>query len=82
MVDLSHQNNPPEVNIIDFGLAKQQKDSDTKKCVGSFDYMAPEVLAGQGSQIASDIYSLGCILIRIFAEKSALNRKEDNYLIK
>lgn len=76
MVDLSHQNNPPEVNIIDFGLAKQQKDSDTKKCAGSFYYMAPEVLAGQGSQIASDIYSLGCILIRIFAEKSALNRKK------
>lgn len=77
MVDLSDQVALPEVNMIDFGLAKAQKDSDKRMHVGSFGYMAPEILVGQGSQTASDIYSLGCILIRIFAEKNRLNKEEE-----
>jgi serine/threonine protein kinase len=52
-----------EIRIGDFGVAFLPGDSDStselKNAVGTFDYMAPEVLEGTEYTTKSDIYSLG-----------------------
>jgi len=48
------------VKILDFGLAKQMKDSSmTHQGWGTPAFMAPELFYGERSTVASDIYALG-----------------------
>jgi serine/threonine protein kinase len=55
--------NDKEIRIADFGLALLPGDDvaldDLRKGVGSFDYLAPEVLDGVRYDTLSDLYSLG-----------------------
>lgn len=55
--------NDKEIRIADFGLALLPGDEvaldDLRKGVGSFDYLAPEVLDGVRYDTLSDLYSLG-----------------------
>jgi serine/threonine-protein kinase len=55
--------NEQEIRIADFGLALLPGDEvaldDLRKGVGSFDYLAPEVLEGVRYDTLSDLYSLG-----------------------
>ncbi len=58
-----------QVKICDFGLALDSA-SDTRLTaqgvlVGTPEYMAPEVVRGETSTPASDIYSLGCLLMEL-----------------
>jgi hypothetical protein len=51
--------------VCDFGLALYDEGTDQEgrlRCVGTPNYIAPEVAQGKGAAPASDIYSLGCTL--------------------
>jgi hypothetical protein len=52
--------------LTDFGLVKRIAGSGdltrSGELVGTLDYVAPEQIAGKGSDARSDIYSLGCLL--------------------
>ncbi|CAI2380583.1 unnamed protein product [Moneuplotes crassus] len=52
------------VKLIDFGFAKQLQDdtSKTKTKCGTINYLSPEVIRGVGSDLRSDIWSLGVLL--------------------
>lgn len=63
---------PGRVLITDFGISRDQRIADqttTELSVGgSMGYMPPEVLDGQPNNPAhSDIYSLGCVFLRILS---------------
>jgi serine/threonine protein kinase len=50
--------------VMDFGLAPDESDgrlTQTGKLLGTWDYMAPEILDGGHPSIASDIYALGVL---------------------
>lgn len=50
--------------LCDFGLAAidSPEDPQRMKCVGTPNFISPEVARGKGATAASDIYSLGCTL--------------------
>ncbi len=56
-----------EVKILDFGIARaeqMERAAQTQEvALGSLYYMAPEVLAGKGASLASDIYALGVTFV-------------------
>jgi serine/threonine-protein kinase len=50
--------------LTDFGLAKGPAYTVLTKpgqVVGTLDYLAPEIIKGEGAQPASDLYALGCV---------------------
>jgi formylglycine-generating enzyme required for sulfatase activity len=53
--------------LVDFGLARVVQDRDVVVggLVGTPDYMAPEVWAGQAPSRRSDVYSLGAVLFEL-----------------
>ncbi|MEW2398037.1 protein kinase [Streptomyces sp. NPDC046862] len=56
--------------ITDFGIARFADDdahtlTATGKIVGTADYLAPERALGRAAQLASDVYSLGCVLYEL-----------------
>lgn len=57
----------PHACLIDFGLARRLDvpTSDTRLISGTPDYLAPELVAGGCSTIASDIYAAGVILYEL-----------------
>jgi serine/threonine protein kinase len=54
------------VKIIDLGLAHSRSEhGDGRNLSGTPEYMAPEVISGEGATIRSDIYSVGVILYEL-----------------
>lgn len=60
-----------KIKLFDFGLARRQKSSSSSSCdddddegeiIGTFRYMAPEAMAGNGGTYACDVYSFGILL--------------------
>jgi serine/threonine-protein kinase len=52
--------------VSDFGLAKDSQASNLTRpgqALGSLDYMSPEQIRGEEVSPATDVYSLGCVLI-------------------
>ncbi|RYF09848.1 MAG: serine/threonine-protein kinase, partial [Deltaproteobacteria bacterium] len=49
--------------LTDFGLASTY--ADPTRAIGTITYMAPELLRGQGTSVASDTWSLGASLYRM-----------------
>ena len=61
---------PPEVKIIDFGLAKishLEGMTATGMILGTPDYMAPEQVRGQEADVRSDVYALGATAYAVLA---------------
>ena len=55
------------VKIGDFGLAKNIYDLNYDE-VGTFSYIAPEILAGNNYDFKADLYSIGIIILEVFSE--------------
>lgn len=55
------------VRLADFGLAKEHMYENTKtsSMCGSAEYIAPEVLLGEGYTKAADLWSLGCLVFEL-----------------
>lgn len=59
-----------EVKLLDFGLAKlyeRAHSDDEHLTAGTLAYMAPEILAGVGGDVTSDLYAAGMMAYEIFA---------------
>ncbi len=77
MVTRSSQDQQPVVKILDFGLARFEREiidgtrlTQLGKIVGTVDYIAPEQAANpQTADIRADIYSLGCSLFYLLTGK-------------
>jgi serine/threonine protein kinase len=48
--------------LYDFGFAREVHTIDKLEICGSLRYMAPEIMLGHGSTLASDVYSFGILL--------------------
>jgi len=56
--------------LTDFGLAKEFKeDTSCKSMVGTLEYMAPEILQGNGHDKAADWWSIGILLFEMLTGK-------------
>ncbi len=69
----SEKGGPERVLLADFGVARALDDvglTATGSFVATMAYAAPEVLAGNGSDGRSDLYSLGCSLFRLLTGKA------------
>jgi len=56
--------------LTDFGLAKGPAYTVLTKpghVLGTLDYLAPELIRGEGAQAASDVYALGCVAFACIA---------------
>lgn len=56
-----------QVVIVDFGIARRAGDtaSSVSRCAGTPHYMAPEQALGEDVDARADLYSLGCVLVRM-----------------
>lgn len=65
--------NEKEIRVADFGLALLPGDDvaleELRKAVGSFDYLAPEVLDGVRYDAVSDLYALGVCFYEVASGK-------------
>jgi tetratricopeptide (TPR) repeat protein len=62
------------VKILDFGLAVE--DVRIRQTVGTVQYMAPEILMGQATTYAADLYSVGVIAYEMFIGKLPFDHPE------
>lgn len=56
------------VKLMDFGIARKagaQRLTRTNHLIGTLDYMAPELIAGQEPSVQSELYSLGIVLYEL-----------------
>ena len=61
-----------DVKVMDFGIARAMDDigstmTSTWNVVGTAQYLSPEQATGEGSDLRSDIYSVGCLLYELVA---------------
>ncbi|PJF30766.1 MAG: hypothetical protein CUN52_03565, partial [Phototrophicales bacterium] len=57
-----------QVKLLDFGLATGDTASPSDEgVVGTLQYIAPEILRGDGATFSSDLYSVGLMLYEVFA---------------
>ncbi|CAD8138383.1 unnamed protein product [Paramecium octaurelia] len=61
-------NQSGHIKLSDFGLSKILDDFNDKAdtCCGTIDYLAPEVLGGEGYSFTCDFYSLGCLIYEMY----------------
>lgn len=66
--------------ISDFGISKKTDDiygmDATNSMQGSVFWMAPEVIRGQGYSAKVDIWSLGCVVLEMFAGRRPWEKEE------
>lgn len=56
------------IRLADFGFARQEmrgSDQSCKSFCGSADYIAPEVVRGDGYGLAADLWSFGCVVYEL-----------------
>jgi hypothetical protein len=60
--------------IMDFGLAVAVGDADVGSVIaGTPAYMAPELFAGKGASVRSDLYALGLVLFELYTGRHAFD---------
>jgi eukaryotic-like serine/threonine-protein kinase len=76
-----------KVKLIDFALARRRRAKILKfiaprgKVQGTRSYMSPEQIRGQLPDIRSDIYSFGCMLFEMMADKPPFTGTSSNDLL-
>jgi serine/threonine-protein kinase len=71
--------------VCDFGLAlyEEAPDSEGKfRCVGTPNFIAPEIAQGKGATPASDIYSLGCTLFFLLTGRAPFSGANSRDVMK
>ncbi|DBA04434.1 TPA: hypothetical protein N0F65_010030 [Lagenidium giganteum] len=56
------------IRLADFGFAREHISSAQANCTtfcGSADYIAPEVVSGEGYGLAADLWSFGCVIFEL-----------------
>jgi hypothetical protein len=71
-----------EVRLTDFGLAGLAQAAHAGGIAGTPQYMAPEQLAGKGTSVQSDVYSLGLVLYELFTGRAVHRGKTVPELIE
>jgi hypothetical protein len=59
-----------QVKLMDFGLARiggRSRLTQDGTFMGTFDYMAPEIIQGKAASVASDLYALGVLAYELLA---------------
>lgn len=76
----------PEANAIitDFGVSLHSENGGVTECVGTWDYLAPEIRNGNSYGSKADIYSYGLILYELMSThpKSRLYIQSENFKFK
>lgn len=69
------------LRLADFGFAKCIAGVDNKRCCstlcGSADYVAPEIIRGEGYGYSADYWSLGCVLFELLTGFPPFYRSSD-----
>jgi len=65
--------------LCDFGIARHRDSSYTRTTgvVGTLSYLAPECHEGSDASVASDIYSLGCVLWAVLTGRAPFERTSE-----
>lgn len=66
------------VRLLDFGLATAQHD--VRGSVGTWQYIAPEVLLEQPATVSSDLYAIGVLAYELFAGEHPFNVFDPDFL--
>ena len=62
------------VKICDFGIARERSAASAPRtCAGTFQYMAPEVVKGEGYDESADVWSLGCVFYELCWRKPLIS---------
>ncbi|CAD8200822.1 unnamed protein product [Paramecium octaurelia] len=81
-VYFENKNKSYKVKLIDFGLAKKGSTRLKTIQVGTWNYMSPEVMIGEGNyDNTADVWSLGIILFQMLTAESLLKAKNTKELI-
>lgn len=73
------------IKVTDFGLAKGEMGDDeqrTNSFIGTMEYMAPEIISGNGHGKAVDWWSIGILLYEMLCGTPPFNAKSRNQLQK
>jgi serine/threonine protein kinase len=71
------------IKIGDFGVSREGIQGSSKMTIiGSRVYMAPEVLEEEKYGLSADIWSLGCILYQLMANKDPFKGKNNRAILK
>jgi formylglycine-generating enzyme required for sulfatase activity/serine/threonine protein kinase len=73
------------VKVLDFGIAREMKDSYTRvtgqQTSGTLPYMSPEQLRGKGADPAMDIYALGAVCYECLSGRTPFHTGDLGYQI-
>ena len=89
LVESPREGEPERLRVIDFGLAKltqggemTQADLTRGGLLGTPYYMAPEQWRGEATAPRTDIYAVGCILVRLLTGKVPFEAKDLKTLMR
>lgn len=64
-----------ELTLLDFGIARAFGPSEDTNIIGTYAYLAPEIVAGRPFDARADLYALGVILYRVLAGRLPFDTK-------